>query len=143
MAGFASGKKSRRRTMNEINMVPFIDVMLVLLIILMVTAPMLTPGSIDIPTVGRGSNQPLAMASVNIDKTGQLQWSANGSSRTATLEEITSLAANWQAEHPTDSGVGIAADKAAQYEEVVKVLDALKNAGIQRVGLNVNINQGG
>lgn len=143
MAGFGRANKSRRRTMNEINMVPFIDVMLVLLIIFMVTAPMLTPGSIDIPTVGKGSNQPLAMASVNIDRNGHLEWTANGKSHTATLEQIAELAADWQAEHPNDSGVGIAADKAAQYEQVVKVLDALKKAGIQRVGLNVNINQGG
>jgi len=143
MAGFGRGKKSRRKSMTEINMVPFIDVMLVLLIIFMVTAPMLTPGSIDIPTVGKGSNQPLAMASVNIDRHGGLEWTANGRSQSATIEQVAVLAADWQAAHPTDSGIGIAADKAAQYEQVVKVLDALKRAGIQRVGLNVNINQGG
>ena len=47
-----------RRTKNEINMVPFIDVMLVLLIIFMVTAPMLTPSMIDLPSVGQADRQP-------------------------------------------------------------------------------------
>jgi biopolymer transport protein TolR len=51
-----------RRTINEINMVPFIDVMLVLLIIFMVTAPMLTPGSIDVPSVGKGAKPPKEFA---------------------------------------------------------------------------------
>ena len=59
MTGFASGRKRERRTVNEINMIPLIDLMLVLLIIFMVTAPMLTPGVIDVPTVGKGS-QPVS-----------------------------------------------------------------------------------
>jgi biopolymer transport protein TolR len=46
-----------RRTMNEINMVPFIDVMLVLLIIFMVTAPLITPSLIDLPSVGKAAKQ--------------------------------------------------------------------------------------
>ena len=50
-----SSRGRGRRTVNEINMVPFIDVMLVLLIIFMVTAPMLTPGNIDVPTAGKSS----------------------------------------------------------------------------------------
>ena len=49
----------RRRTVNEINMVPFIDVMLVLLIIFMVTAPMLTPGVIDVPSAGKSAKPPM------------------------------------------------------------------------------------
>ena len=53
-----------RRTINEINMVPFIDVMLVLLIIFMVTAPMLTPGVVDVPSVGKGKNMPKVVAQV-------------------------------------------------------------------------------
>ena len=53
-----------RRTINEINMVPFIDVMLVLLIIFMVTAPMLTPGVVDVPSVGKSKNPPQVVAQV-------------------------------------------------------------------------------
>ena len=47
-----------RRTISEINMVPFIDVMLVLLIIFMVTAPMITPSMVDLPSVGKAAKQP-------------------------------------------------------------------------------------
>ncbi len=53
----ASGLR-RRRSMNEINMVPFIDVMLVLLIIFMVTAPMITTGVVDLPSVGASKARP-------------------------------------------------------------------------------------
>mgnify|MGYP000908314182 CR=1 FL=1 len=48
----------RRRTINEINMVPFIDVMLVLLIIFMVSAPLITTGVVDLPTVGKSKQRP-------------------------------------------------------------------------------------
>src|SRR2546425_10724253 len=52
------GGSARRRTINEINMVPFIDVMLVLLIIFMVTAPLITTGVVDLPSVGKSSKRP-------------------------------------------------------------------------------------
>lgn len=144
-SSFAGAKKSRRRTINDINMVPFIDVMLVLLIIFMVTAPMMAPGTINVPTVGRASDgrPPVSVASVNIDKSGGLEWTADGQSRAITLDELGDVAATWQGQQGEDSGIGIAADKTVQYEEVVKVLDALKRAEVKRVGLTVNINQGG
>ncbi|SHF88912.1 Cell division and transport-associated protein TolR (TC 2.C.1.2.1) [Lampropedia hyalina DSM 16112] len=143
MTGFASGRKRERRTVNEINMIPLIDLMLVLLIIFMVTAPMLTPGVIDVPTVGKGSQQPIAVANVSIDKNGGLEWTANGQSQSIDLAELGEQARDWQASQQAESGVGISADKQVQYEEVVKVFDALKQAGVERVGLNVNVNQGG
>ncbi|WP_286849317.1 biopolymer transporter ExbD, partial [Hydrogenophaga sp. 70-12] len=62
-----------RRTMNEINMVPFIDVMLVLLIIFMVTAPLITPSQIALPTVGQAQRQPDRFVQVTIDKEEQLR----------------------------------------------------------------------
>ena len=57
-----------RRTISEINMVPFIDVMLVLLIIFMVTAPLIAPSMIDLPSVGRGSKPPDQVIQVLIGK---------------------------------------------------------------------------
>lgn len=132
-----------RRTMNEINMVPFIDVMLVLLIIFMVTAPMLTPGLVDVPTVGKASKQPVKFASVMIGKDGSLQIQTSDAPAHSTSEkEAVQAILQWQkAQSDATSAVIIAADKAVMYEAVVKTMSALQKAGIQRVGLSVK--QGG
>ncbi|MDC0112975.1 biopolymer transporter ExbD, partial [Burkholderiaceae bacterium] len=65
-------RSRKRRTMNEINMVPFIDVMLVLLIIFMVTAPLITPSTIDLPTVGEASRRPDKVIEVFVNKDASL-----------------------------------------------------------------------
>ena len=77
-----------RRTINEINMVPFIDVMLVLLIIFMVTAPMLTPGVVDVPSVGKGKNMPKVVAQVIVNKDGSLQFKTPDATRTLSQREV-------------------------------------------------------
>ena len=131
-----------RRTINEINMVPFIDVMLVLLIIFMVTAPMLTPGVIDVPSVGKGKNMPKVVAQVIVNKDGSLQFKTPEATRSLNQREIGDAAIRWQKTVGTDnSAVVISADKGVQYEAVVKAMDALQKAGVQRVGLSVK--QGG
>ncbi|WP_182119849.1 biopolymer transporter ExbD [Acidovorax sp. FHTAMBA] len=130
-----------RRTINEINMVPFIDVMLVLLIIFMVTAPMLTPGMMDVPTVGASNKPPKVFATVLITKDGTLQFKTSEATRTLNQREIGEAASRWQKAQTGDSAVVISADKGVQYETVVKAMDALQKAGVQRVGLSVK--QGG
>ena len=130
-----------RRTINEINMVPFIDVMLVLLIIFMVTAPMLTPGMIDVPSVGKGKNVPKVVAQVIVNKDGSLQLKTPDTTRTVTQREVGEAALRWQKDQSKDTAVIISADKGVQYEAVVKAMDALQKAGVQRVGLSVK--QGG
>ena len=130
-----------RRTINEINMVPFIDVMLVLLIIFMVTAPMLTPGMIDVPSVGKGKNVPKVVAQVIVNKDGSLQLKTPDATRTVTQREGGESALRWQKDQSKDTAVIISADKGVQYEAVVKAMDALQKAGVQRVGLSVK--QGG
>ena len=130
-----------RRTINEINMVPFIDVMLVLLIIFMVTAPMLTPGMIDVPSVGKGKNVPKVVAQVIVNKDGSLQLKTPDATRTVTQREVGEAALRWQKDQSKDTAVVITADKGVQYEAVVKAMDALQKAGVQRVGLSVK--QGG
>ena len=130
-----------RRTINEINMVPFIDVMLVLLIIFMVTAPMLTPGMIDVPSVGKGKNVPKVVAQVIVNKDGSLQLKTPEATRTVTQREAGEAALRWQKDQSKDTAVIISADKGVQYEAVVKAMDALQKAGVQRVGLSVK--QGG
>ena len=140
MPAMASRGKGRR-TINEINMVPFIDVMLVLLIIFMVTAPMLTPGVIDVPSVGKGKNMPKVVAQVIVNKDGSLQFKTPDATKNLNQREIGAAASRWQQAQGADSAVVISADNGVQYESVVKAMDALQRAGVQRVGLSVK--QGG
>ncbi|OJX35816.1 MAG: protein TolR [Burkholderiales bacterium 68-12] len=141
MPAMASRGAGRRRSMNEINMVPFIDVMLVLLIIFMVTAPMLTPGMVDVPSVGKSKNPPKSFATVVVNKDGSLRFKTRDAERTLTTREIGDAALRWQQAQDGESAVVIAAEKSVQYETVVKAMDALQRAGVQRVGLSVK--QGG
>ncbi|GAA4419635.1 ExbD/TolR family protein [Acidovorax lacteus] len=129
-----------RRTMNEINMVPFIDVMLVLLIIFMVTAPMLTPGMVDVPSVGKAQNAPSEKekAYVVIDKEGSIQFKTDGNSRRVSVDEIGKLASQWMTTQQSDrSVVLIQADKSVEYDKVMQALQALQAAGIKRAALDV------
>jgi biopolymer transport protein TolR len=130
-----------RRTINEINMVPFIDVMLVLLIIFMVTAPMLTPGMIDVPSVGKSTKPPKVFGQVIVLKDGSFQLKTGGNERPVTAQTLGTLARAWQKDQPDNAPVVISADKGVPYEAVVKAMDALQKAGVQRVGLSVK--QGG
>ncbi len=131
---------ARRRTINEINMVPFIDVMLVLLIIFMVSAPLITTGVVDLPSVGKSKQQPSKVIEVVVGKDESLRMRVNsedGPSITfKTLAERVIKAQAGDAQAP----VVISADKAVKYEAVVKVMDILQKAGVQRVGLSVKSN---
>jgi biopolymer transport protein TolR len=130
----------RRRTMNEINMVPFIDVMLVLLIIFMVTAPLIAPSLIDLPSVGKAAKQPDRVVQVLVAKDERLEVK-NGDKTTAmNLKDIAPAVLQAQSGQPPGStAVVISADRNVKYETVVKVMDTLQRAGVQRVGLSVQI----
>ena len=130
----------RRRTLNEINMVPFIDVMLVLLIIFMVTAPLITPSLIDLPTVGKAAKQPDKVVQVLVAKDERLEVK-NGDKTTAmNLKEIAPAVLQAQSGQAAGSvAVVISADRNVKYETVVKVMDTLQRAGVQRVGLSVQV----
>ncbi|PIO52038.1 protein TolR, partial [Leucobacter sp. OAMLP11] len=111
MPAVASRGGRSRRTVNEINMVPFIDVMLVLLIIFMVTAPMLTPGSINVPSAGKAARTPPKRADVMIDKDGDFRIKAGSTDKTVTIQELGAVAGSWQDQQSDDSAVLISADK--------------------------------
>ena len=127
-----------RRTINEINMVPFIDVMLVLLIIFMVTAPLITPSVIDLPSVGKAARQPDQLIQIVIVKDESLEMKIKEKSTSLSLKDVASVVKNAQAGVP-NSAVVISADKNIKYEAVVKVMDRLQRAGVQRVGLSVQL----
>ena len=132
-----SHRGSRRRTINEINMVPFIDVMLVLLIIFMVSAPLITTGLVDLPTVGKARTQPQSVIEVVVGADESVRLRVDGG-EPVTLQ-MRNLAARVKEKQGgnADTPVVISADKAVKYEAVVKVMDTLQKNGVQRVGLSV------
>ena len=132
-----------RRTISEINMVPFIDVMLVLLIIFMVTAPLITPSMIALPKVGKAASQPPNPVQILIgkDETVQIKFKTD-----AVPSNVPNVAADIVKMEPAVKAakageqavpVVISADKSIKYETVVKVMDNLQKAGVSRVGLSV------
>ena len=123
--------------MSEINVVPYIDVMLVLLIIFMVAAPLINPGQIDLPSVGQKLNPPVAPLEVRVRKTGEITVVDRAKSPDETVVQHAQLAAvvkRAQAEHP-EQAVVIAGDREVKYEEVLRVLDLLQRSQVKRVGL--------
>ncbi len=129
-----------RRTINEINMVPFIDVMLVLLIIFMVTAPLITPSLIDLPSVGKANKQPDQVLQIVIAKDESLELKNKDKTTKLGLNDIAIAVRQAQGTaQPGESAVVISADRSVKYETVVKVMDTLQRAGVQRVGLSVQL----
>jgi biopolymer transport protein TolR len=127
-----------RRTISEINMVPFIDVMLVLLIIFMVTAPMITPSVVDLPSVGKAAKQPDKVIQIVIQKDERLELVTDGKTDSATLASVAGSVKSLVGEED-NTAVVISADRSVKYETVVKVMDSLQRAGIARVGLSVQL----
>jgi biopolymer transport protein TolR len=129
----------QRRLMNQINVVPYIDVMLVLLVIFMVTAPMLPTGTVDVPSVAKASQAKLPPLEVVVKSATELQM--RDRSKTETLADVsrTDLVQRLrdaQAVNP-DQPVVIAADKSVRYEAVMQVMDLLQQNQIAKVGLLV------
>ncbi|MBX3602890.1 MAG: protein TolR [Rubrivivax sp.] len=139
VAGRGGGR--RRRSMNEINMVPFIDVMLVLLIIFMVTAPLITTGVVDLPSVGRSQQRPAKVVEVVVGADEKLRLRVDQQEpQGVALAQLASRVLALQAGN-ADVPVVISADRSVRYEHVVRVMDTLQRAGVRRVGLSVR--QGG
>ena len=138
-----SSRGRGRRTISEPNMVPFIDVMLVLLIIFMVTAPLISPSVVDLPSVGSASKQPDVVVQVVVGKNDQLELKSAEKSTPVTLSTLASAVRKAQTEGDgkpaANTAVVISADKTVQYERVVKVMDTLQRAGIARIGLSVQL----
>ncbi len=126
-----------RRLMNQINVVPYIDVMLVLLVIFMVTAPLVNPGQIELPTVGSGTSQVIAPIEITVRADNTI-WFRDRSTQDKEIEvvrfEIGPMVKKRQ-EKNANQAVVIAADKTLRYEEVIKVMDALREANVKRIGL--------
>ncbi len=131
-----------RRAMADINVVPYIDVMLVLLVIFMVTAPLVAPSIVNLPTVGNAAPQdqtPPVVVNIQADGRMSVRYKSDaGASQEDTMSkaELDDFIASRQADHP-DQPVVIAADKTVQYDTVMTVMSDLKARGVKRVGLLV------
>jgi len=123
--------------MSEINVVPYIDVMLVLLIIFMVAAPLINPGQIDLPSVGQKLNPAVAPLEVRVSANGEIavvDRSRSPDQMVVARDRLPEVIKRAQAENP-DQAVVIAGDRNVRYEEVLKVLDLLQQSQVKRVGL--------
>lgn len=129
-----------RRLMNQINVVPYVDVMLVLLVIFMITAPLVTPAVVELPSVGKSSTPPAMPLEVVIrrDQSLLLRERDRGKSdeRAVTNAQLVAALRERQKRNP-DQPVVISADKDVRYEAVLKVMDELQRQNIRRVGLMV------
>ncbi len=143
MASLAPRAGRGRRSMNEINMVPFIDVMLVLLIIFMVTAPLISPSVIDVPSVGKAATAPEQVINVEISKDEKITVKSTGSLVKTTSSSLKTLAHDVQAMQgeASNTPVVISADKSIKYETVVKAMDTLQRSGVGRVGLAMQLSE--
>jgi biopolymer transport protein TolR len=137
MPAVVAHSSRRRRSMSEINMVPFIDVMLVLLIIFMVSAPLITTGIVDLPSVGKARQRAQHVIEIVVGADERLKVRVDqGDASTVGLNQLVARIKDLQAGN-ADTPVVIAADRSVKYEQVVKVMDVLQRAGVQRVGLAV------
>ncbi len=136
----------KRGPINEINVVPYVDVMLVLLVIFMVTAPLITPSVIELPSVGKASQPRVVPVEVFVKADqGLVVRTRDGSGRilderNVSRGELAKVLKSARAKND-DLSVLVGGDKNARYEAVLQVMDELRKQGIQKVGLQVRVSQ--
>ena len=136
----------KRGPMHEINIVPYVDVMLVLLVIFMVTAPLITPSVIDLPSVDKASQPRVVPLEVFVKAdTGLVVRSRDAtgaivSERTITRSELPAAIKDARGKN-AELSVLVGGDKNARYESVLQVMDELRKQGVSRVGLQVKLAQ--
>ena len=131
--------KKHRKLMNQMNVVPYIDVMLVLLVIFMVTAPMLNPGVVELPSVGKYSQVPIRPLEVIIKASGDYAYIDREKSKATRVigwSELLAVVTKKQESNPSQP-VLISADKSVRYERVMDMMDVLQKMNVERVGLMV------
>ncbi len=133
----SSYRRAKPPQMSQINVVPYIDVMLVLLVIFMITAPLMNPGQVDLPSVGKSATPAVAPVEVIIKKDTTLalrDHSEGGREFPVSRDELSAILKQKQAKN-SDQPVVISADKNVRYEEVINVMDLLQQQQVKRVGL--------
>lgn len=135
--GAMAERRAKRRLINEINVVPYIDVMLVLLVIFMITAPLITPGQIELPQIGKSLAPPVAPLEIVIKANGSLTLhdrSGTEGEQKIDRKELVEAIKRKQSQN-AEQPVVIAADKDVKYEEVINVMDVLQQQQVKKVGL--------
>ena len=129
--------RGHRKPVNQINVVPYIDVMLVLLVIFMVTAPLVAPGEIELPSVGSKLTVPVQPLEVTIQAKNVLLLTDRASKGAAVRVSKEDLVARVLAKQQPgqEQPVVIAADGKATYQDVLDILDLLQRSGVKKVGL--------
>jgi biopolymer transport protein TolR len=130
-------RRAAHQQMSQINVVPYIDVMLVLLVIFMITAPLMNPGQIDLPSVGKSLAPPVAPMEVIIKKDTTLalrDHAKGGQEAPVSRDELAGRLQKSLAKNP-EQPVVISADKSVRYEEVINVMDMLQQQNIKKIGL--------
>lgn len=138
MEGLRSSRQSRRRMLAEINVVPYIDVMLVLVVILMVSAPFVNPSLVNLPSVKKAEKAPETVIEVIVHPTGAMSVRKGKELLAVDMPSLISAVKTAQAGNK-EVPVVIAADKVVQYEQVVNVMKQLQAANISRVGLSLKV----
>lgn len=123
-------RRKSRRMMNQINVVPYIDVMLVLLVIFMVTAPMTNPGVVELPKVGQTLKQASAPLVLTVKTDNTIEFDGQPMQRDELL-----YAVRQQVEKNPQRAVVVAADKNVKYDDVIAVMDLIKQGNVEKVGL--------
>ncbi|MHB1374656.1 MAG: ExbD/TolR family protein [Thauera sp.] len=134
----------QRRLMNQINVVPYIDVMLVLLVIFMVTAPMIQTGTINVPAAGQVSSPPTEAIVIEVKADGAMALRATTSANARPVSNLEFQRALGEAlaKNPEQTFL-VAADAALPYQKVVDVLEAARLAGVQKISLQTQSGSGG
>ena len=126
-----------RKAMNNINVVPYIDVMLVLLVIFMITAPLVNPGQVELPSVAKTQSVPVEPLEVSIRPDGELRLrdrSTADQPRTVSRDELIAAVQAAQQQNP-DQPVVISADKTVRYEKVMDIMSLMQQNNVKRLGL--------
>ena len=132
-----ASRGSKRRQINEINVVPYIDVMLVLLIIFMITAPLISPGQIDLPQIGKSLSPPVEPLEIIIKADSSLAFRDRALSSTIEpieQDQLITLIQQKQTEN-AEQPVVVAGDKNVRYEVVMNIMDLLQQHNVRKVGL--------
>ncbi|WP_068639489.1 ExbD/TolR family protein [Thauera butanivorans] len=127
----------QRRLMNQINVVPYIDVMLVLLVIFMVTAPMIQHGTIEVPSASAGTPPPQAEAlviEVAADGKLGLRASSSGTSRALRNDQLQPALLEALEKNPEQAFL-VAAHSTLDYQKVIDVLEVARGAGVRKISL--------
>lgn len=132
----------QRRQKNEINVVPYIDVMLVLLVIFMVTSPMMQSGNIDVPSAGPLVAPPVEAAVIEIDKDGKLALKRTVNDKALPLK-FTDFSREMKKLIASDTPILVAADKDLPYQKVIDVLEAAREEGAKKISLQTRSGNAG